>query len=218
MPTVARPKGTTKDQHREKNVRPLFPFPACVARPVGRAEINRERKAQEALQKEWDRLRARKVWDIDPTAVREWRDVAREARAQGKEAHMGMLFEICVEKGSELAPELRKYKGRVVFQGNQVKNQDWEAAMFQDLGSAPATMEAGKAADIYGSLPGHDIEQADAEQAYVQAPMRSPAKTWVLLPKSQWHPSWEGMHRPVVPIAQSTLWAPGQRHLLGGAL
>ena len=85
-----------------------------------------------------------------------------------------MLYQICVEKGSELPPELRKYKGRVVFLGNQVKNQNWEAAMFQDLGSSPATMEAGKACDIYGSLPGYDVQQADAEQAYVQAPMRSP--------------------------------------------
>ena len=75
--------------------------------------------------------------------------------------------------------------------------------MFQDLGSAPATMEAGKAADIFGCMPGHDIEQADAEQAYVQAPMRSPAKTWVLLPKSQWPKEWEGMHRPVVPMLKA---------------
>ena len=118
-----KPKPGEKPDHREKNrSQSLFPFPACVARPVGKAEINREPLARAALQKEWDRLKERKVWDVDPKAVREWRDVAAEARANKEEAHMGMLFEICVEKGSELAPELRKYKGRVVFQGNQVKN------------------------------------------------------------------------------------------------
>jgi hypothetical protein len=105
------------------------------------------------------------VWDLDPKGVRKWSDVAAEARRDGKEVHMGMLYEICVEKGSELAPDQRKYKGRVVFLGNQVKNQNWEAAMFQDLGSSPATMEAGKACDTFGSLPGNDIQQADAEQA-----------------------------------------------------
>jgi hypothetical protein len=166
-------------------------------------QISREPKAKEALQKEWDRLIARGVWDTRPGAVREWRDVATAARNDGSGAHMGMLFEICVEKGSELAPEFRKYKGRVVFQGNAVKNQDWEAAMFQDLGSSPASMEAGKAADIFGSFPGHDVQQADAEQAYVQAPMTSPVKTWVLLPKSQWPKEWEGMHRPVVPLIKA---------------
>ena len=33
---------------------------------------------------------------------------------------MGYLFGICVEKNAELDPSLRKFKGRVVFQGNQV--------------------------------------------------------------------------------------------------
>jgi hypothetical protein len=79
-----------------------------------------------------------------------------------------------------------------------VKNQNWEAAMFQDLGSSPASMEAGKACDIFGSLPGNNVQQADAEQAYVQAPMRSPHETWVTLPRNQWPAHWEGMDKPVV--------------------
>ena len=118
---------------------------------------------------------------------------------------MGMLYEICVEKGSELAPDLRKYKGRVVFLGSQVKNQNWEAAMFQDLGSSPATMEAGKAADIVGCMPGNNCQQADAEQAYVQAPLRSPNPTWVSLPRNQWPDAWAGMTRPVV-LLQKALY------------
>ena len=74
-------------------------------------------------------------------------------------------------KNSEL-PEghaKRKFKGRVVFQGNRVTNQSWEAAIFQDLGSAPSTMDASKAADFYGLAPGHSVEIAGAEQAYIQA-------------------------------------------------
>jgi len=43
--------------------------------------------------------------------------------------HFGKVFVICFEKDAEFAvPEhLRKYKGRVVFQGNQVKDEfgDW---------------------------------------------------------------------------------------------
>ena len=41
----------------------------------------------------------------------------------------------------------RKFKGRVVFQGNRVFNQDWMEASFQDLGSAPAGLEASRWAD-----------------------------------------------------------------------
>ena len=91
--------------------------------------------------------------------------VAEEARNQGKKMHVGMICELCVEKNSELSPDQRKYKGRVVFQGNRVCNQNWEAAVFQNLGSSPASMEAGKAVDAWGCIEGHDTMQADAEQA-----------------------------------------------------
>ena len=103
--------------------------------------------------------------------VREWDDVANEARQAGVEASLGYLFGLCTEKNSEqpLGHPSRKYKGRVVFQGNRVVSQNWQRAIFEDLGNAPATMDASRAADCYGSAPGHAIEMADAEQAYIQA-------------------------------------------------
>ena len=60
-------------------------------------------------------------------------------------------------------------------------DQNYDAAIFQDLGSQPATMEASKAADFYGCVPGHALHVADAEQAYVQAPMKG-TPTWVAIP------------------------------------
>merc|ERR1711884_253302 len=76
-----------------------------------------------------------------------------------------------------------KYKGRVVFddRGHQVRDQNWDIAMFQELSSAPATMEATKTCDLYGALPGHHVEQSDATQAYTQAVLTG-TKTWVSLP------------------------------------
>jgi len=97
----------------------------------------------------------------------------------------------------------RKYKGRVVFQGNRVVNQNWETAIFQDLGSAPATMEAGRAADCYGCMPGHVITVADAEQAYVQAELKG-NPTWVALPPEAWPQAWHGkFRRPVVRLKKA---------------
>ena len=83
---------------------------------------------------------------------------------------MGYLFGICVEKNSELKENdpARKYKGRVVFQGNRVIDQFFDAGIFQDMGSAPATLEAAKIADFYGCAPGHEVDVADAEQAYAR--------------------------------------------------
>ena len=93
------------------------------------------------------------------------------------------MFEICVEKGSELpiGHELRKFKGRTVFQGNNVRDENSDVALFNELGSSPATMEAGKAVDAYGAQPGFTTEQADGEQAYTQALMKG-VETWVELP------------------------------------
>ncbi len=95
----------------------------------------------------------------------------------------------------------RKFKGRYVFQGSEVKDQNWEAAIFQELGSSPAAMEAGNSCDFYGLLPGHRSEQSDAEQAYTQSLLRG-TPTWVILPKGRWPPEWValGLKNPVVPL------------------
>ena len=103
--------------------------------------------------------------------MRERRSVEAEARRKGLTMHFGRIFAICVETGSELpdGDPSRKCKGRAVFQGNNVRDQNFDVALFQDLGSSPATMEAGKATDAYGLMPGHATQQADATQAYTQS-------------------------------------------------
>ena len=58
------------------------------------------------------------------------------------------MFGIMVEKGSEFpeGDERRYFKYRVVFQGNHVKDQNWEVAMFSETASTPATLEASRIA------------------------------------------------------------------------
>ena len=75
--------------------------------------------------------------------------------------------------------------------------------MFQDLGSSPSTMEAGKAADIVGCMKGNNVQQADAEQAYVQADLNSPVPTWITLPKNQQPKHWEKFDKPVVRLRKA---------------
>ena len=100
----------------------------------------------------------------------EWRVVALRARRAHQTARMARLFGICVEKHSELpaGDPRRKYKYRVVFGGHNVVDESWGSAQFQDLGSSPSTMAAGKFIDFYSCLPGHGGQQADTEQAYLQ--------------------------------------------------
>ena len=97
----AMPCSRAPSEHRPKTAIRAFPFNACIARSVTKAEIAREPAAQKTMQVEWDRLRHKGVWD--ESKVREWDDVAAEARAVGNgvRANLGYLFGICVEKNSE---------------------------------------------------------------------------------------------------------------------
>ena len=90
--------------------------------------------AEASLVTEWNRLRAIQTWD--EAQVQEWSAVRRSL---GKDElnHVGRIFEICVEQNAELAEggARRKYKGRVVFQGNQAWDSNFDYAM---LRSSPA--------------------------------------------------------------------------------
>ena len=134
------------------------------------------------------------------STVREWDDVSREAIKNKTKVHVGKIFEICVEKGSELpqGDPMRKFKGRTVFQGNNVKDEAADVALFAELGSSPANMEAGKALDAYGSMPGNRTSQGDGKQAYTQALMQG-ILTWIRLPRNRWPKEWIGVFKdPVV--------------------
>jgi hypothetical protein len=63
---------------------------------------------------------------------------------------MGMVFQICVEKDyeTEKPEDQRKWKGRVIFRGGDVVDENWDIAMFQELGIAPATMVAANVCDM----------------------------------------------------------------------
>ena len=143
----------------------------------------------------------------DVSSVQEWGKVAREAsylkELGGQDVNFGYIFGICVEENSEQSERLRKFKGRVVFQGNRVVNQYWEQAQFEDMGSSLATLEASISADAYECFDGNDTEMADAEQAYIQATLKG-SDTWVLLPPDQWPDDWHGQYRrPVVKLTKA---------------
>eukprot|EP00959_Pyramimonas_sp_CCMP1952_P346108 7249108-Pyramimonas_sp.AAC.1 len=110
---------------------------------------------------------------------------------------------ICVPSGenAELPEDHtgRRFKGRVVFYGSDVVDQDKDVALSQELSSCPATMQGSKAADTYGLFENHDVQQADARQAYTQS-MLGGTPTWARLPEEAWPKSWAGMVDPVCPL------------------
>ena len=145
-------------------------------------------KAMEAFMKEWKGLWDQEVFDFSTT--REYDAVVSEAKKKGEKVHMARVHGLIYEKNYQLKEDdpARKFKGRGVLLGDQVKDQNMEAALFQDLGNSPATFDASRWADYYGCLPGNDVQMADAIQAYIQAKL-SGTPCWVELPDEAWHPS-----------------------------
>ena len=129
MPTCAYPEHGHRVKLARVSIQSGEPaINTLVARPVNRKEIRSNTTAQEALDIAWNKLVKKTAWLYDTVA--EWKTVSHKARKTGKKVHVGKVFEICVEKGSELpeSRKLRKFKGRTVFQGSNVRYENSDAA------------------------------------------------------------------------------------------
>ena len=103
-----------------------------------------------------------------------------------------------VEKGAEYekGDPRRKFKYRVVLRGNDMRDQSFEVALFQEMATTPTTLEASRYCDLLGLMPGNATEGRDVEQAYLLAKMTGPA-TYIVLPKELWD---DGMHKMRCPV------------------
>ena len=87
-----------------------------------------------------------------------------------------------------------------MFQGNKVKDESDMVALFSELGSAPANMEAGKALDCFGSASDNKITQGDGKQAYTQTTFKG-KPTWIRIPKYRCPKEWHGKFKdPAIPL------------------
>ena len=136
------------------------------------------------------------------------------AKKSGVTIRLGQSMSICSEKFAELAEHLRVLKGRIVFWGDIVKDQERAAAVFQDLAASPTSIAGINNNMAYGRIPGHATSTADAVKAYVQSMLESKCATWVQLPPELWPDHWYLLETHG-PLGKVFLWAPGSRCTLG---
>ena len=125
-----------------------------------------------------------------------------ESRRAGAKVHCGRIVELYMERGIEMPKghELRKYKGRAVFQGGNVRDEYFSWAEFAELSSNPPSMEASRAADAVGSLDGYRLRYGDALGAYTQSYLLG-VDTWVALLENRWPKHRPGKNKnPLVPL------------------
>ena len=151
--------------HLEDPKAPTPEIKAMVTKLLSRAEMLSNPKALEAIRAEADGLVKAGTWDLG--SVREKEDVRKEAKASGVSVHFGQFMTIASIKFYEFADHLHKMKGRIVYRGNCAKDEHGTAAVYQELGANPTSVQGLNACLAYGSLPGNRATAADAVKAYV---------------------------------------------------
>ena len=146
--------------------------------------------AKASLDKEWGKLENKKAWDVNK--VKPKAEVIARAKSTGRPVHFGSLMDLCHVKNSQLGKEFWTYKGRVVFRGDIVKDENAHHAIFTEQGASASNMAAAKFMDAIARMPGNDGEDSDAVGAYTQVRLSEAAKlfgrddiiteTWISLP------------------------------------
>ena len=159
-------------------------LPAAVTKLLDRKEMMTDPAAMQAVGTEGRALVKAGIW-LEETVV-EKSDLIANANTSGEKIHMGDLMRICSVKLWECAAKYHKYKGRICFRGDNVRDQDGAAAVFQEMCASPTTVHSANSNLAYGCLPGNTTTQADAIRAYVQWLLHSKCKTWVRIPRELW--------------------------------
>ena len=155
-------------------------------------------EARKAVDKEWDKLDnpENPAWMYE--TVCEYADVVADYIKKGKPVHFGDLMRLCHIKHSELAAALQSYKGRIVFRGDNIKDETGYLAVFSEQGTSASHLGAAKFLDAIARMPGNDGAYSDARGAYHQTELQG-VDTYVSLPRDKWKPEWHGKYtRPVV--------------------
>ena len=127
-----------------------------------------------------------------------------ETRQAKKRIHLGALMTLCHEKNAELllAEALKEYRGRIVFRGDNVKDESGCLAVFSEQGTSASHIEAAKMMDALARTD-CDVEELDGEEsdaigAYTQCKLGG-EEIWITIPKEYWPKHWHGKyHQPVV--------------------
>ncbi|CAK0849503.1 unnamed protein product, partial [Prorocentrum cordatum] len=178
--------------HRERDMPPCRLLWCALATRIvkPRSEEAKCEGARKAILKEVERMGNDNVWD--PKDVYSLKDFLKHPTI--KEAMLGRVFTILRVKGEEPGPELKEWKGRIVFQGSNVRTKSGVSStdLFEEVSNAPASFAAARVALAVGALRGFAATLGDAEAACLQALIDAPGRvpTFVELPAEWWPDEW----------------------------
>ena len=101
-----------KNKIKELEFKVALELFSAVARLVPKEEVRRNPKAKAALDKEWENLRAKGVWD--ESRVKECRSIVEEARKKGETVHLGRILKPATKRGQNFQPMILAGNSRAV--------------------------------------------------------------------------------------------------------
>ena len=163
--------------------------PALVTLNLPRSTWLNDPKGVDAVQREAQGLRRNGTWD--DSTVQLVSTLKSRARQQGIQIKLAELLTLCGIKHSELPPENWKWKGRICYRGDIVRDAWNNIQIFEETATTPTSLIALGVALWFASLPGHSASCADALQAFLQSVLDdSDEETWVVLPAELRLESW----------------------------
>ena len=94
---------------------------ALVTSNLTKTQWSKDEKAIKAIKAEAEGLRANGTWD--DSTVMPVTKLRKRARAKGEDTKIAEVLTLAGIKHHELSPEYHKYKGRIVYRGDVIKDQ-----------------------------------------------------------------------------------------------
>ncbi|CAE7661277.1 unnamed protein product [Symbiodinium sp. CCMP2592] len=141
-------------EHVNKEV-PMPHVFSAIHQLIERREWIKDPAALAEAKKEAEGLIAEGTWNYDEVIPRS--ELVAEARESGKKIHIGQLMTIMSWKHAE-NPDLKKLKARIVFRGDNVRDECGEYAIFQEIRVTPTAISGVNLNLMYGSLAETSVE------------------------------------------------------------
>ncbi|CAK0811802.1 unnamed protein product [Prorocentrum cordatum] len=177
--------------HRASSTLPSRPFWCSLAARIvkPKSEEGKSEFTLKATAKELKGLRAKNTRDEE---AMELSDLRKDPRYP--EAFIGGVFGILGVKHDEMPEEMKGWKYRIVFRGQDVRSKTGTGlvGLLEEVSNSPARFTASQCAPAAAAVTGKEATLRDVEQAFLQGLIDTPGwvPTWTELPREWWPDEW----------------------------
>ena len=135
---------------------------AAIHQPIERKDWHKHAGAQECIDGEAKGLISNRTWDYEEVVPRQ------DLLARKEPLNMGCLVTLLSIKHVEIR-ELRKLNARIVFRGDDIRDESDNLAILQELNVNPTGLIGINLNLAYGAVKRHQSTQSDGVKAYTQS-------------------------------------------------